>query len=101
MASRSSLPRSRRQYVLQSPALEIARRLPGVRGAPFPDFIEPALASLVPRPPKGGRWVCELKFDGYRFQMNKRETGTRMFTRRGHDWARTKNVVAAASQLKA
>src|SRR3954462_2176246 len=67
---RKAVTRSRRQYVLQSPALEIARELPGVRGAPFPGFIDFALASLVPKPPKNPRWVCEIKFDGYRFQMH-------------------------------
>lgn len=92
---------SRRQYVLQSPALEIARDLPGVRGARFPGFVDFALATLVPKPPQSARWVCELKFDGYRFQMHKRDEGTKMFTRRGHDWsARTKNIVRAAYQLK-
>lgn len=82
MARRPSA-HSRRQYVLQSPALEIARGLPGVRGSPFPKFIEPALATLEPRPPRGARWVHEIKFDGYRAQLHKRDVGTKMYTRRG------------------
>lgn len=91
---------SRRQYVLQSPAKAIARELPGVRSAPFPGFVDFALATLVPKPPKSDRWVCELKFDGYRFQMHKLDTGTKMFTRRGNDWtAHAKHIVHAAYQL--
>ena len=37
--------------------------------AAMPDFIEPALAHLVERPPSGAGWVHEVKFDGYRMQM--------------------------------
>jgi bifunctional non-homologous end joining protein LigD len=95
-----SVPRSRRQYALQSPALEIARDLQGIRGAPFPGFIEPALATLYPKPPSGDTWVHEIKFDGYRAQLHKRDSGTRMFTRRGYDWSdRFRNIVSAASAL--
>jgi ATP-dependent DNA ligase len=34
--------------------------------APFPGFIEPALATTIERVPGGQRWVHEIKFDGYR-----------------------------------
>src|SRR3954452_1470141 len=97
--ARRSVPRSRRQYALQSPALEIARGLPGVRGAPFPKFIEPAFATLA-QPPRGAKWVHEIKFDGYRAQLHKRDVGTKMFTRRGYDWSdRFRNIVCAAGAL--
>jgi len=36
--------------------------------APFPGFIEPALATAVERVPRGERWLHEIKFDGYRVQ---------------------------------
>jgi bifunctional non-homologous end joining protein LigD len=92
--------RSRRQYALQSPALEIARDLPGIRSRPFPGFIEPALASLHPRAPSGATWVHEIKWDGYRAQLHKRDSGTCMFTRRGYDWSdRFQSIVLAAGQL--
>jgi len=80
--------------------LEIARELPGVRGAPFPKFIEPALATLHPRPPKGDKWVHEIKFDGYRAQLHKRDFGTKMYTRRGYDWSdRFSNIIRASAEL--
>jgi bifunctional non-homologous end joining protein LigD len=75
--------KSRRQYALVSPALDIARDLPGIRTGKFPGFIEPALAELRPKAPSGARWVHEVKYDGYRFQLHKTDAGTRMFTRRG------------------
>jgi bifunctional non-homologous end joining protein LigD len=95
-----SLPKSRRQYELQSPALEIARDLPGVKAAPFLGFIEPALAELRPRTPGGDKWVHEVKFDGYRFQFHKRDTGTKMYSRRGHDWTeRVRPIASSTSAL--
>lgn len=95
-----SVPRSRRQYALVSPAMEIARDLPGIRAAKFPGFVEPALAQLRPKAPSGKRWVHEVKYDGYRFQLHKRDTGTRMYTRRGYDWTdRVKPVLSRIYQL--
>lgn len=34
-------------------------------------FIPPALAVERSRPPKGLNWLCEVKWDGYRCQLNK------------------------------
>ena len=96
----AKLPGSRRQYALQSPALAIARDLPGVRDARFPGFVEPMLATLNPKPPSKGKWVHEIKFDGYRAQLHKRDGGTKMFTRRGHDWSdKFRNIIRAAGEL--
>ena len=46
------------------------RRKPAAIGvkAPFPGFVEPALASSIERVPTGARWIHEIKFDGYRVQ---------------------------------
>ena len=33
--------------------------------APYPGFIEPALAISIDKVPSGERWVHEIKFDGY------------------------------------
>jgi len=35
----------------------------------MPPFIAPQLCTSVDRPPAGGEWVHEIKFDGYRIQM--------------------------------
>lgn len=97
---RKSVPRSRRQYGLQSPALDIARELPGVRIGALPKFIEPALATDTSKPPSGANWVHEIKFDGYRAQLHKRDHGTKMFTRRGYNWSdRFRNIIAGCGVL--
>jgi bifunctional non-homologous end joining protein LigD len=37
--------------------------------APFPGFIEPALATSIEKVPSGERWLHEIKFDGYRVRF--------------------------------
>jgi ATP-dependent DNA ligase len=48
------------------------RRKPAAIGvkAPFPGFVEPALASAIGKVPAGERWIHEIKFDGYRVQLH-------------------------------
>jgi bifunctional non-homologous end joining protein LigD len=38
-------------------------RTPGTK-APYPGFIEPALAASIDKVPSGERWLHEIKFDG-------------------------------------
>jgi hypothetical protein len=42
------------------------RKKPAAIGvkAPFPGFVEPALATSIERIPSGSRWLHEIKFDG-------------------------------------
>ncbi|MGO4135017.1 non-homologous end-joining DNA ligase [Rhizobium brockwellii] len=53
---------------------------------PMPDRIEPCLALLKAKPPKGDDWVYEIKWDGYRLAVHIGPTGIRILTRGGHDW---------------
>ncbi|NKQ85185.1 non-homologous end-joining DNA ligase [Rhizobium ruizarguesonis] len=53
---------------------------------PMPDRIEPCLALLKARPPKGDDWVYEIKWDGYRLSVHVEPTGIRILTRGGYDW---------------
>ncbi|MGM4961601.1 non-homologous end-joining DNA ligase (plasmid) [Bradyrhizobium barranii] len=70
--------------------------------APFPGFIEPALASSIDRVPSGERWIHEIKFDGYRVQVHLANEAVKVFTRRGHDWTnRFQKVANDAWHLKA
>src|SRR3954453_18106479 len=48
--------------------------------------MEPALATSVDTVPTGKRWVHEIKFDGYRVQVQLRDAVVKVFTRRGNDW---------------
>jgi bifunctional non-homologous end joining protein LigD len=46
--------------------------VPGARPAPSPGFIEPCHPMLREQAPSGGRWIHEIKFDGYRAQAHLR-----------------------------
>lgn len=80
------------------------RRKPAAIGvkAPFPGFVEPALASSIEKVPSGARWIHEIKFDGYRVQVHLANEAVKVFTRRGHDWTdRLKKVADDAWHIKA
>ena len=72
------------------------RRKPAAIGlkAPFPGFIEPALATSINSVPSGKRWIHEIKFDGYRVQLHIANEAARVFTRRGNDWTKRFKKVA-------
>jgi bifunctional non-homologous end joining protein LigD len=79
----------------------MAAKLEGAKGAPYPKFVEPSLATLVDRPPSGERWVHEIKFDGYRLQVHLKEGTAKFYTRRGYDWTpRFKHLASACGGLK-
>ncbi len=70
--------------------------------APFPKHIELALAKLTERPPRGGDWVHEVKFDGYRLAARLKDGAVQLITRNGLDWTdRFPSVAAAVKELGA
>jgi bifunctional non-homologous end joining protein LigD len=73
------------------------RKKPAAIGvkAPFPGFIEPALATSIEKVPSGERWIHEIKFDGYRVQVHLRDAAIKVFTRRGNDWTNRFRKIAA------
>jgi len=81
-----------------------AKELRGVPEEPLPKFIEPQLASLAKAPPAGGRWVHEIKLDGYRteIRVDFREGGAKekvqLLTRTGLDWTHRMKALAAAAR---
>jgi bifunctional non-homologous end joining protein LigD len=77
------------------------RKKPAAIGAkaPFPGFIEPALATSIEKTPSGSRWIHEIKFDGYRVQLHIANEGVHVFTRRGNDWTKRFKRVADAAFL--
>ena len=80
------------------------RKKPAAIGikAPYPGFIEPALATSIEKVPSGARWVHEIKFDGYRVQVHLRDAAVKVFTRRGNDWTnRFKKIAADAWHINA
>jgi len=67
---------------------------------------DPQQALLVAEPPKGGRWVHEIKLDGFRMGVfvagRGRTRGARIISRNGTDYtAEFPELVAAAMELPA
>ncbi|MCX8293011.1 DNA ligase D [Phyllobacterium sp. 0TCS1.6A] len=75
--------------------------LKGAKKKPLPDFVEPTLASLSPKPPEGDRWLHEIKFDGYRLQVRVEAGRVKFLTRSGLDWTKKfgKEIAAAFQAL--
>jgi bifunctional non-homologous end joining protein LigD len=80
--------KSQRQYVPQNDAGKIASALEEARGERMPKFIVPCLAIVRDKVPMGDQLLHEIKFDGYRLQLHKRENDVRFYARRGHDWSK-------------
>ena len=59
-----------------------------------PKFIEPQLAKLVARPPDRAGWGHEVKFDGYRAQLNVEKGKAVIRTRTGLDWTERFSAIA-------
>ena len=62
------------------------RRSRARRKVTIPRFVEPMLATLVSVPPSGGRWLHEVKFDGYRIEARIEKGRVALMTRSGLDW---------------
>jgi bifunctional non-homologous end joining protein LigD len=76
-------------------------KLQHARKAALPAFVEPSLATLAAKPPKGAGWVHEIKFDGYRLQARIDGGKVKLLTRSGLDWTTKfgKRMLAALSRL--
>lgn len=98
----TDVPRSRRQYVVGTAFGRMAKDAVGAVPSPLSGYIEPLLATLVPKLPGGDLWLHEIKFDGYRLQVRKQEHDVSCFTRRGYDWRdRFPTIVGAAQGINA
>lgn len=65
---------------------------------PMPDRIEPCLALLASKVPKGEHWQYEIKWDGYRLAIHVELNGVRIITRGGHNWTGNFPSIAAAAR---
>ena len=66
----------------------------------MPDRVEPCLAVLKNRPPKGPEWSYDIKWDGYRISVHRELSKVRILTRGGFDWtARFPAIASAAAAL--
>ena len=71
-------------------------RIEGAVAAPLPARWKPQLASETETPPKGGGWVHEIKYDGYRTLVFIENGTARLVTRNGHDWTHRYGALAKA-----
>jgi len=71
---------------------------PNLAFDPMPDRIEPCLALLKAKPPKGDEWAYEIKWDGYRLAIHIEPAGVRLITRGGHDWTHRFPQIAEAAR---
>jgi bifunctional non-homologous end joining protein LigD len=69
----------------------------GAARAKLPQRQAPQLASLAGEPPKGGGWISEIKFDGYRLLCWIDHGKVRLVTRNGLDW--TDRLPAVAREV--
>jgi bifunctional non-homologous end joining protein LigD len=77
----------------------VARAQRTRRSAPF---IKPMAAAVVDKLPEGDEWLYEVKFDGYRALLIKREERVEIRSRNDKDLTRTyPSVAAAARRLRA
>jgi len=58
------------------------------------EFLPLAHPTLVARPPEGPAWIHEIKFDGWRMQLNVGGGRATWFTRNGHDWTAKLGVLS-------
>jgi bifunctional non-homologous end joining protein LigD len=99
-ASKARAERPRRRRIATDNLRREVAGVTGVRKGPLPDFISPCLASLDRSPPRGERWVHEIKFDGYRIQARIDGDLVRLSTRTGLDWtARFASIAKACAPL--
>lgn len=78
------------------------RKIKGAVCAPYPGFIEPCRPALKDRPPEHGKWIQEIKHDGYRLQAHLIQGKAALYTRRGYDWSdRVSSVAAELKKLPA
>lgn len=64
----------------------------------MPERVEPHLALLKRKPPRGPDWSYEIKWDGYRLAVHIEPTGVRIITRGGLDWTHRFPAIADAAK---
>ncbi|PDT82478.1 non-homologous end-joining DNA ligase [Sinorhizobium sp. BJ1] len=68
---------------------------------PMPARVDPCIAMLVDKPPKGPEWAFEVKWDGYRLALHIEPDRIRIITRGGYDWThRFPSIIAETRQLR-
>jgi len=73
-----------------------------IGGVPRITFLPIASPKLRPAPPTGPDWLHEVKFDGFRIQLQKAGDQVRLFSRNGKDFTdRYPSIATAVLRLGA
>lgn len=76
------------------------KSVPATLPEPMPRRVDPCVATLVDKPPKGPEWAFEVKWDGYRLAVHVEPGEARAITRGGYDWTKKfGSIVAEAREL--
>lgn len=68
----------------------------GARKGAIPGFVEPCLATAAREPPRGTKWIHEVKFDGYRLLAVLNKGKITLRTRSNLDWTAKFPSIAGA-----
>jgi bifunctional non-homologous end joining protein LigD len=85
-SNRGDAAEARAENKKAAPARTSANTSSARKVAAMPDFVAPQLCISVDRPPNGGGWGHEIKFDGYRVQLRVEGGEAALKTRKGLDW---------------
>jgi bifunctional non-homologous end joining protein LigD len=99
-AARSSSPKKRSRPVAARTKRSSGKKAAKNKRAPsesMPPFVAPQLCASIERPPAGGGWIHEIKFDGYRIQMRVENRDVSLKTRKGLDWTSKFGAIATAA----
>ena len=92
-------PRATLKWAILVDALRLATysaAMPLPRG-----FVPPCLPTKAPQPPGGGKWVHEIKHDGFRVIARKDGERVRLYSRPGNDLTyRFPLIVEALARLR-
>ncbi|WNL44100.1 DNA ligase D [Dyella sp. BiH032] len=99
-APRRARAKPARRSSLKTLAKEAAA-LPGARKASIAaEFFAPELCRLVEQPPRGGDWLHEVKWDGYRLLTTIADGEVKLWSRNRIEWtARVPGIVQALETL--
>jgi bifunctional non-homologous end joining protein LigD len=87
--------------MVRSNALGTIENLPGVRVAPFPRSVDAQLATRAKEPPRGGDWLHEIKYDGYRILCHINAGRVKFVSRTQKDWTeRFRSLIVPVRELK-
>lgn len=64
----------------------------------MPRRVDPCVATLVDKPPKGPEWAFEVKWDGYRLAVHVEPSEVRAITRGGYDWTKKFTAIVAEAR---